>query len=145
MAPVTSVSEVAPVMPGPGVPARRGEAGFVVGAGPDRAAGPPATRPAAPLDAMLALQEAQEADADAARDRNARRHGKALLEALAALQQALLAGGDEGAALERLAALATAGPDAANPALVGVMRALSLRGAGGAGPPRAMTGRPRAM
>jgi hypothetical protein len=110
----------------PGGPVRQVGAGFAVDMGLDRAARTLAATPAAALDAMLALQEAE---VEAARDRNARRHGKALLEALAELQRALLGGGggEEGPALQRLAALAAAPADAANPALAGVLRALSLR------------------
>ena len=125
MAPVTRVSGPEPIVAAPSGPMRQGLPAFVVDMGLDRAARTLAATPAAALDAMLALQEAE---AEAARDRNARRHGKALLEALAELQRALLAGGDEeGPALQCLAALAADPPDAASPGLAGVLRALSLR------------------
>ncbi len=131
MPPVERVSEVAIVAAAQGAPPRHGAPGFVVDIGLDRAARAlvahtSAASPPAALDAMLALQEAE---AEAARDRNARRHGKALLDALAELQRALLAESDdqEGPALHRLAALLEAPPDAANPALAGVLRALALR------------------
>jgi Class II flagellar assembly regulator len=129
MPPVTNVSGAGPVTAAPGAPARPGAAGFVVDIGLDRAARLLAATPAAALDAMLALQEAE---AEATRDRNARRHGRALLDALAELQCALLAesgagDGQDGPVLQRLAGLLEASPGAADPALAGVLRALSLR------------------
>lgn len=97
--------------------------GFTLPAGEARratAAAPSA--PAAPAG-MLALQEWQ---GDAVRDREARRRGEAILAALAALQRALLGGGDD-AALERLAALTEDVPEAADPRLATLVRALALR------------------
>ena len=96
------------------------------------AVAPPSTRPgglapasaASPLDAMLALQEQQ---GDATRDREARRHGHALLQALAALQHALLAGHGEGECLQRLCALGADTPIAADPGLAAVLRGVVLR------------------
>ncbi len=111
-------------MAAPGqAPARPGAPGFTVDLGLEGAARTLAATPAAALDAMLALQEAE---AESVRDRAARRHGKALLEALAALQHALL-GGEEGPALQRLAALLAAMPEAADPRLGAVLRAVALR------------------
>ncbi len=89
-----------------------------------------AAAPARGLDALLALQETAAAAQDpAARDREARRHGRDLLEELAALQKALLSGGDgagEGA-LGRLVALLRSMPAAADPGLDGVLRSVGLR------------------
>jgi hypothetical protein len=73
---------------------------------------------------MLALQEAE---TDAARDRRARRHGQAVLDELANMQRALLAGGADPAMLRRLAALVRALPEAADPHLQVILRAVALR------------------
>ncbi|MGI4977037.1 MAG: flagellar assembly protein FliX [Janthinobacterium lividum] len=89
-----------------------------------------AASPARGLDALLALQEtAAVAQDPATRDREARRHGRDLLEELAALQKALLAGGDEAGqgALGRLVALLRSMPAAADPGLDGVLRSVGLR------------------
>jgi len=74
---------------------------------------------------MLALQEA---GAEPARDRAARRHGQAMLQLLAALQRAMLQGegGDE-AELARLASLSAEVPVASDPALRQVVAAIALR------------------
>jgi hypothetical protein len=61
------------------------------------------------------------------RDRRAQRRGQDLLAALAALQRALLAGGDPADVLGRLASLATDLPSASDPRLAKVLRAISLR------------------
>ena len=103
---------------------RAGAAGFRVDAPAARGAAAPQVCGALALDGMLALQEAGE---DIVRDREARRHGQALLKGLAALQHALLANADPGAALDGLAALAGSCPAAAHPGLAGVMQALTLR------------------
>ena len=99
------------------------------GAGSSAAA---ASQPARGLDALLALQETAAAVQDpATRDREARRHGRDLLEELAALQKALLVGdgGEEagGRALARLVALLRSMPAAADPGLDGVLRSVGLR------------------
>ena len=99
--------------------------------------------------AMLALQEhgGQEAES-AARlaDREARRHGQDLLEALASLQKELLAGGDAALNLSRLSALVDMTSAAHDPALAHVLASIRLRAKleilrlsrefGRAGPPR---------
>jgi Class II flagellar assembly regulator len=99
--------------------------------------------------AMLALQEhgGQEAEI-AARlaDREARRHGQDLLEALAGLQKELLAGGDAALSLSRLSALVDMTSAAHDPALAHVLARIRLRARleilrlsrdfGRAGPPR---------
>ena len=83
------------------------------------------------LDGLLGLQERAERDGDSgAGDRAARRHGEDMLRELAGLQRALLGlrGSAEAApALERLAALAAAVPAAGDPAMRGVLAAVSLR------------------
>jgi hypothetical protein len=78
------------------------------------------------LDAMLALQEM---DAAGERDRAARRHGQTMLQVLAALQTALLAGDPAGdpATLNRLAGLLATMPDVTNPSLAGLLAAVRLR------------------
>ncbi|MGI3777769.1 MAG: flagellar assembly protein FliX [Janthinobacterium lividum] len=88
-----------------------------------------AASPTRGLDALLALQETAAPQDPATRDREARRHGRDLLEELAALQKALLAGGDEAGegALGRLVALLRSMPAAADPGLDGVLRSVGLR------------------
>lgn len=88
-----------------------------------------AASPARGLDALLALQETAAPQDPATRDREARRHGRDLLEELAALQRALLVGGDEAGecALGRLVALLRSMPAAADPGLDGVLRSVGLR------------------
>ncbi len=75
------------------------------------------------MPSLLALQEE---DADAVADREARRHGQAMLAALAALQRGLLGGAGSGA-LEQAAALARAAPAPADPRLAAVQRAILVR------------------
>jgi len=74
------------------------------------------------LAGMLALQELPD---PALADREARRRGQDILAALAALQRALL--GPGGADAGELAALATAVPQADDPALRAVVAAITLR------------------
>jgi hypothetical protein len=76
------------------------------------------------LGSMLALQEM---GAGSVRDREARRRGQGLLAALAALQRGLLDGDDDLAALQRLADLAEAAPDAEDKRLGAVLSAIVLR------------------
>jgi hypothetical protein len=68
-----------------------------------------------------------EQDAPAARDRRARQHGQALLQALARLQAALIGGGDEVACLHHLTAVTKGYAAAADPGLAAIIQALSLR------------------
>ena len=75
---------------------------------------------------MPSLLAMQEAETGAVQDREARRHGDSMLEALAALQRSLL-GGAEAGGLETMASLARAVPAAADPRLAGVQRALLVR------------------
>ena len=82
------------------------------------------------LEAILLLQEASD---EGVADREARRHGRDILEELTALQRALLAargeaGTDTGAVLARLAALAEIRPaEARDPELRAVVAAMVLR------------------
>jgi Class II flagellar assembly regulator len=80
--------------------------------------------PAAGLASMLTLQEA---GGDAAEDREARRHCKDLLAALAELQRALLIGNDDTAALQQLAELAASVPRATDRRLAAVVSAITVR------------------
>lgn len=82
---------------------------------------------AAPLAALGSMLAFQEAETERAQNRAARRRGEAILEELARLQRALLGSTGGTAALERLAGLAHAPPSAADPALTGILEALSLR------------------
>lgn len=114
----------APARPAGG-PRRAGAAGFAIPSGAAKpATAPIAASAAAPLEGMLALQEAE---GDAVRDRAARKHGQALLAALARLQSALLGGGDDPAALHEVAALAAHMPPAPTPALAAALAGVSLR------------------
>jgi hypothetical protein len=73
---------------------------------------------------MLTLQEL---GGETAEDRDARRHGQDMLGALAALQRALLMGGDEEVALRQLAELAAAVPCAADRRLAAMVSAIAVR------------------
>ena len=73
---------------------------------------------------MLALQEAS---GETVEDREARRHGHDMLAALAELQRALLGGGGDGAALQRLADLAASVRHATDPRLAAMVSAIVLR------------------
>jgi hypothetical protein len=77
-----------------------------------------------PLDGILALQEQV---ADAIRDRQARQHGHTLLQALAALQHALLYGAGESESLRHLALLLAEAPPASDPALAAILQGITLR------------------
>jgi hypothetical protein len=109
---------------GPAVGASAG--GFTVAAEPAGAGRAGAAGPVAPalLDGMLALQEA---GSDAVRDREARRRGEDLLAELRRLQLALLAAAESPGLLQRLADLAAALPEAADPALREAVGAIALR------------------
>lgn len=102
-------------------PRRAGVGGFSV---PEEAAAAPGVAGVA-MQSLLGLQEAGQ---DAVRDREARRHGGAILAALAALQRALLGGADAGA-LASLAALVERVPLPADPRLAEVQHALLVRAA----------------
>ena len=115
---------------GPAVPggaSRRvgGSSGFAVApGGADATAGPSATTAAAPLDGMLLLQQVEDGPT---RDRQARRHGRAMLDGLAELQCALLDGTLDPRTVERLAALAQHCPEASEPGLRAALAGISLR------------------
>jgi hypothetical protein len=102
------------------------KSGFFVppeAAGPgqaDAAAAPAATS----LGSMLALQEAGVETVD---DREARKHGHDMLAALAELQRALLGGGGDGVALQRLGDLAASMRHATDPRLAAMVSAIVLR------------------
>jgi hypothetical protein len=119
-APVSTGSAKAKAAPGGGFDVSDlsdGVAGARIGAMP--------AVPSAGLAGMLALQEAE---AETVGNRNARRHGLAVLEALRALQYSLLGAssdaGQEVAALLRLADTTNAVADAA---LADVLAAIRLR------------------
>lgn len=90
-------------------------------------AAPAAAGPAAAPDAPAGLLALQEREDGPARDRAARQRGRAILDALAALQRDLLAGRLDPAGLERLVAGLDGGEDAADPALRSVLKAVVLR------------------
>lgn len=74
---------------------------------------------------ILALQEAA---AETVGDREAKRHGQAMLKSLAALQHEWLrASGSPHAALQELSALVESVPEATSPPLAALLRAVALR------------------
>jgi Class II flagellar assembly regulator len=102
------------------------KSGFFV---PSEATGPGqadavAVPAATSLGSMLALQEA---DIETVEDREARKHGHDMLAALAELQRALLGGGDDGVALQRLGDLAASVRHATDPRLAAMVSAIVLR------------------
>ncbi len=101
-----------------------GSGGFAVAGGPAALSGASAAAPAAAVDGMLLLQQVEDGPT---RDRQARRHGRAMLDGLAALQRALLGGEDDPGALDRLAALVEHCPQADDPALRATLAAVALR------------------
>lgn len=103
-----------------------GADGFSVDASPNPEPGAARTVQAGPATpvGMLALQEIA---ADPVQDRSARRHGRALLAALARLQRHLLGGSDQAAALRDLTDLARTVPAATDPALAATLQAITLR------------------
>ncbi len=122
----------------PPLPAGEPQAGDAAGAAEAAAAGDSAPVFAAYMAGLLGLQERGPADAlsaPAARDREARRHGQALLSALAELQLLLtgMGTGPDGSPedvrmlSERLSGLAASIPAAADPGLRGVVAAIGLR------------------
>ena len=76
------------------------------------------------LESMLLLQAVDEA---VERDRRARKRGSAMVAALTDLQRAMLAEEDPALALRSLSELAATDPDAADPGLAAVLRAVVLR------------------
>ncbi|MBV9248315.1 MAG: flagellar assembly protein FliX [Acetobacteraceae bacterium] len=101
-----------------------GAAGFSVA--PDRSNAPnPAVVSSGPvlMAGLLELQETGEPQ----RDRGARRHGRALLSALAAVQRSLLGVGEEEDALGKLSALLREVPATADPGLAIVCASIVLR------------------
>jgi hypothetical protein len=104
--------------------ATRTSAAFTVPEGSTLSNGVTEAAPAAALASMLVLQEM---GGEAPEDREARRHGHDLLDALAALQRAVLTGGDDAAALERLAGLAATVPHAADVRLAAMVSAIVVR------------------
>ena len=107
----------------------RGGSGFRVPEGADmRAEGAESGGEAGAVAgvAMPSLLAMQEAESGAVQDREARRHGEAVLESLTELQRALLTGAS-GGELARLAGLARAMPAATDPRLAAVQRALLVR------------------
>ena len=109
----------------------RGAAGmtgerFLVDEAGERATG--ATRlqgaPAVGLDSLLMLQAI---DDSMERDHGARKRGAAMVAALTDLQRALLASEDPATTLNSLSDLAAEVPEAADPGLADILRAVVLR------------------
>jgi hypothetical protein len=76
------------------------------------------------LESMLALQTVDEADE---RNRAARKRGNALIGALTKLQRAMLGAEDPSLALRALNVLASDGPEADDPQLGAILRAIVVR------------------
>lgn len=74
---------------------------------------------------MASLLAIQEFESDAQQDREARRHGEAMLDELSELHLALL--GADGPDLGRLAKLVERPVTTSDPGLAGVLRAVRLR------------------
>jgi hypothetical protein len=94
------------------------------GTGEPEAAGPLSGASSVSLSVMLA---AEALDREPPRDQAARRQGHAVLAGLTTLQRALLEGGDQAAALERLTSLVADMPVAAEPRLAALLGAIVLR------------------
>jgi len=123
---MTSIDGLGRVQPSGAAVGRRagGDAGFSLPSeAPASTAGLSAAAEVS-LGDMLILQEVED---DAARDRAARRHGRAMLAELRAVQRALLADTPDPAALRRLAALAADVPLAADQRLREAVADVSVR------------------
>lgn len=123
------MNSVAPVGPAgrlaPAMRAAPREGGFALpAAGPEAGAGATAEIYPAAMAGLLALQEGVSGYRS---DPAARRAGQALLGTLAALQRALLEGGDGGAILARMRVLLDEMPLAEDPGLVAVLAPIILR------------------
>jgi hypothetical protein len=106
----------------------RGTAGFgaLLGPGPELAA-PDETAQAAPIALPMSYDVASDA---VYADKEARRHGRALLQALAAMQVALLGPDQDGGEAEvQLAQLAASAPQADDPVLRLILREIGVRAA----------------
>ena len=101
-----------------------GGARFVVDAGTTPPSVPLSGAAAIGMESMLLLQAVDDV---AERDRGARRRGAAMIAALTDLQKALIAEGDPALALRSLSELAAEAPEAADPRLAAVLRAVVLR------------------
>ncbi len=73
---------------------------------------------------MLSLQEVS---GETVEDREARRHGNDMLAALGDLQRALLTGGRDASALQRLMQLSASGTRATDPRLAAMISAIVVR------------------
>jgi hypothetical protein len=81
----------------------------------------------APAAARIGLMTYEEARDRVLADRQARRHGRAMLQALGAMQLSLLDGGD--AAVQALAELAAQVPEADDPVLRLILQEIGVRAA----------------
>jgi hypothetical protein len=106
----------------PGTPAWRG---IIPGETEPRASG--SVSGAAPSPALEGLLALQETIGEAEADRQAREHGRQLLDTLAVLQRTILLEGDPAVVLQQLAEMTAAEPAVADPALAFALRAIRLR------------------
>ena len=111
-----------------GLPVRwrggRVSAGFAVPDGSPVSDAPVGVAAPVGFAGLVGLQEAPD---DNAREEPARRHAGALLAELAALQRALLAGGDPSTVLGRLDTMLDVTPATGSPALLTLIAAVRLR------------------
>ena len=122
---VTGVGRVGgPAAPAGLRPGAGAASSFAVATGTPAPGGAAAARPMAAVDGMLLMQAVQDGPT---RDRQARRHGRAMLDGLVALQRGLLGDTEDQDALGRLAALVEHCPEAADPALRATLAAIALR------------------
>ena len=123
LGPVAAPAGTGPVGAGPAGAGRgAGPSGFSVSVGANPAVA--MTPGVAALDGLLLLQEVEGAPE---RDRRARKHGRAMLDALSRLQLGLLDADGGADALANLSALAEHCPEAADPGLRDLLGAVSLR------------------
>ena len=123
---MVNISAIGRTQPAVAAPrgAAAGAAGFAVSPEGANVSGLAAAAPAAALDSLLQLQAFEDATT---RDRQAKRHGQALLRALGELQRVLLGEGPLEDALGRLADLVATCPEAADPGLAGLVGSIMLR------------------
>ena len=121
---MVNISGIGQAQPALGTTRRAGGGGFSVSGQGCAVGAPAAAPPTAGLDGLLQLQEFEDA---VTRDRHAKRQGQALLQALGDLQRLLLGQGPLEEALDRLSALVETCPEAADPALAGLVGGILLR------------------
>lgn len=123
---MTEVGPIGPMMPPPAarMSVVAAATAFVVHAD---STPPAAAEPLSGVAALSGLLALQESESVPIRDRDARRRGRDILAALAALQRGLLGGADPDDATVRLAALLAEPLVTADPGLNAILTAIRLR------------------